>query len=165
MVKVNKPKNLIRYASETQLNEGGSFKITTRIILYSLVLLLLTGIVTYLMLTRSDIEATILKTKGTMYQHTEYGIANVYTATIINKTFKPMDFRLELLEIPGKISLIGKESLFVEPEGITDATFILELPVEYIKGTRNDIYIGVYSGDKLIQKVKTGFAGPVPGMN
>ncbi len=162
MVKINKPKNLIRYASEAQLNEGSNFKITTRILLYSLVLLLLTGIVSYLMFTRSDIEATILKAKGTIYQHTDNGIANVYTATIINKTFRHMDFRFELFDIPGKISLIGKESLFVAPESVTDATFILELPTEYVKATRNDIYIGIYSGDELIQKVKTGFTGPVP---
>lgn len=164
MLKVNKPTNLIRYASENQLSEGTKFRFTPRIIIYSLVLILLSALVTYLMLNRSDIEATILKAKGTMYQNTETGVVNVYTATIINKTFKPMDFTFKLIEIPGEIKLIGKDNLHVPAEGLTDVTFILELPRDYVTGTRNNIQIGVYSGDKLVQTVNTGFTGPAPGM-
>lgn len=164
MLKVNKPKNLIRYASELQITEGTKFKFTPRIMAYSVVLLLLSGLVAYLMFNRSDIEATILKVKGTMYQNTETGVANVYTATIINKTFVPMDFSLKLMDIPGTIQIIGKDHLHVPAEGLTDATFILELPRKFVTGTRNNIQIGVYSGDKLIQTVNTGFTGPAPGM-
>src|SRR5690606_14873094 len=88
MIKVKKPTKLIKYASQNQLETGSKFKITPRIILYSVALIMLVSISLYLILNRSDVDATILRAKGTLYQVTsESHIANVYTATIINKTF------------------------------------------------------------------------------
>ncbi len=115
---------------------------------------------------RSDVEATILRAKGTVYQVTgENTISNVYTATIINKTFKAMPIELKVLDIPqGIIKLIGKDNIFVGSETYTSATFILDLPRSYIKGARNDVKIGVYSKGKLIHTTVTGFTGPAPGM-
>jgi len=167
MIKVKKPTKLIKYASQNQLETGSKFKITPRIILYSVALIMLVSISLYLILNRSDVDATILRAKGTLYQVTsESHIANVYTATIINKTFNGMPIELKVLDIPdATIKLVGKESLFVESETYTSATFILDLPRKYIKGSRNDVKIGVYSNGKLIQEVTTGFTGPTPGMN
>lgn len=166
MVKVNKPKSLIKYASQNQLDSGEKFRITPRIVLYTLALSLLIGIASTLIMNRSDVEATILRAKGSVYQVTaENKIANVYTATIINKTFKAMPIELKILDIPtGSIKLIGKDSIFVGPETYTDATFILELPREYIKGSRNEVKVGVYSNGELIHTSVTGFTGPAPGM-
>ncbi|MBX3044597.1 MAG: cytochrome c oxidase accessory protein CcoG [Candidatus Kapabacteria bacterium] len=166
MDKVNKPKSLIKYASQNLLDEGKKFKITPRIILYTLALSLLIGISATLIANRTDVEATILRAKGSLYQVTENDmIANVYTATIINKTFNPMPIELRVLEIPdGSIKLIGKDSIYVGSETYTDATFILEIPRSFVKGSRNDVKIGVYSNGELIQNVKTGFTGPAPGM-
>jgi polyferredoxin len=167
MERVKKPKSLIRYASLSQLEEGIKFKITPRIILYTIVLLVLIGVASTLILNRSLVEATILKTKGTMYQVSvdNKTIANIYTATFINKTFKPMPIELKVFDIPdGKIRLIGKDKIYIESDTYTSVTFILELPRSFIKGSRNDVRIGVYSGKELIQTVTTGFNGPVPGM-
>ncbi len=166
MIKVNKPQKLIKYASQSQLEEGHKFRFTPRIILYSVILLLLVIISGSMLLTRSDVEATILRAKGTMYQVTsENTISNVYTATIINKTFKPMPIELKVLDIPrSSLKLIGKDNIYVGSETYTDATFILEVPRKYIKGSRNEVKIGVYSNNILLQVVKTGFTGPAPGM-
>ncbi len=166
MLKVNKEQGLIKYASLNQLEEGTKFKITPRIVLYTITLLLLIGISAALILNRSDVEATILRAKGSLYQVSENNtISNVYTASIINKTFKAMPIEFKVLDIPtSSIKLIGKDNLQVEPESHTDATFILEIPRSYIKGSRNEVKIGVYSNGKLIQTVATGFTGPIPGM-
>lgn len=166
MEKVNKPKSLIKYASQNQLEEGLKFKVTPRIVLYTLALSLLIAIAVILIANRSDVEATILRAKGSLYQVTENDrIANVYTATIINKTFNQIPVELKVLDIPeGEIKLIGKENITVDAETYTDATFILEIPRSYVKGSRNEVKIGVYSNGELIQEVSTGFTGPVPGM-
>lgn len=166
MEKVSKPKSLIKYASQNLLDEGQKFRVTPRIVLYTVALMVLIGIASTLIMTRSDVEATILRAKGSIYQVTDQNtISNVYTATIINKTFKAMPIELKVLDIPqGKIKLIGKDNIFVGSETYTDATFILELPRSYIKGSRNEVRIGVFSGGRLIHKAVTGFTGPAPGM-
>jgi len=167
MVKVNKPKKLIKYASENLIDQGIKFKITGRIILYTVFLLLLMSISITLLLKRADVEATILRAKGTLYQHTaDNFIANVYTVTLINKTFKAMPIELKVLGIPkATIELIGKDKIEIGSETYTSATFILKVPRSYIHGSRNDVKIGVYSGKELLQEVTTGFTGPAPGMN
>jgi cytochrome c oxidase accessory protein FixG len=166
MVKIKRPKKLIKYASQDSLAEGTKFKITPRIILYTTVLCLLIGIVIYLLSTRSQVEATILRTKGSTYQKTDDDhYANIYTATIINKSFEPMVINLKLLDKPGHIVIVGDSNIKVKPEGIITLTFLLELEKELVKGTRNEIKIGVFNNHNLIQTVKTGFSGPIPGMD
>ncbi len=167
MDKVNRPKSLIKYASHSQIEEKMNFKITARIILYSAILLLLLGISTALLINRGDVEATILRAKGTMYQITPDGmISNVYTATIINKTFKNMPIELKALEIPeATIELIGKDKIEIKSETFTSATFILKVPKTKITGTRNTVKIGILSNGVLLQEVSAGFSGPIPGMN
>lgn len=165
MEKVNRPTKLIKYASLTNIEEGTKFKFSARTYLYTGVLILLLGVITYLMTTRSQVEATILKAKGSTFQFTDdRHIANIYTVTLINKSFEPMDLNLRLIDLKGTVKVIGDKKLNITPGGILDATIIVELESNEIKATRNDINIGLFNGDKLIQKIKTGFTGPVPGM-
>jgi len=80
MTKVKRPNKLIKYASLNNIEEGTRFRYTPRMILYSVVLALLIGLVIYLMTNRSQVEATILKAKGSTFQFTdEEHIANIYT--------------------------------------------------------------------------------------
>ncbi len=165
MAKVNRPKKLIKYASLTNIEEGTAFKFSARTYLYTGVLILLLGIISYLMTTRSQVEATILKAKGSTFQYTDdQHIANIYTVTLINKSFEPMNLQLKLLEIKGSVKIIGDKKLNITPGGILDATIIVEVNRSEIRATRNNINIGLFSGDKLIQNIETGFTGPVPGM-
>lgn len=167
MDKVSKPQGLIKYASLNGIEKGSKFKITARIIFYTIILSLLIVVSTILIINRSDIEATILKAKGTTYAITQDNkIENVFTATLINKTNKTMEVKLKVVDMEGNLlKLIGKERIILEAENYTNATFILQLPRKYIHGTRNDLKIGVYADNKLVQVVNTGFTGPVPGMN
>jgi polyferredoxin len=64
MESVHLPKGLIRYSSENQIEKRLPFKLTTRIVAYSGVLLvLLIGLFSALLL-RSDVETTVLRTSG-----------------------------------------------------------------------------------------------------
>jgi len=68
------------------------------------------------------------------------------------------------LNINGTIKIIGDKDLKITPGGLLDATILVEVNRKDIKETRNDIQIGLYNQNKLIQKISTGFTGPVPGM-
>ena len=95
MEKVERPKGLIRYASENSIQKGTSKLITGRVKAYSAILLLLiTGFVG-LLTTRTDLGATVTRFRGMTYQQREGDrISNLYELTLINKTFEPQEVDL-----------------------------------------------------------------------
>ena len=97
MDQIGQPRGLIRYASYNNIVQGTRFRITGRVAAYTTILLVLISAVFYLLLTRSDIEAMILRTPGVLYQEVGHDkIANLYSVKIVNKTFDPLpiDFKV-----------------------------------------------------------------------
>ncbi len=161
MTKIDKPKKLIKYASINQIEKGQKFKVTPRIIAYSLVLTFLLVLTGSLLLTRSDVEATILRASGSMFQELPNGnISNLYNAKIINKTFEDMQVEIKMIQPEGKINLIGKENLNLDPESLVEATFFVEMEKSKVPFTKNKIEIGIYSNGKLITTSTTNFQAP-----
>src|SRR5204863_9097119 len=79
MDKINKPQGLIRYTSENAIKNGIKFKVTPRIIGYSVVLFILFSTLTVLLAMRSDIETTVLRTPGQLYQKPDAThVSNLY---------------------------------------------------------------------------------------
>ncbi len=161
MLKINKPKKLIKYASLNQIENGTKFKITPRIIIYSLVLTFLVILTGTLLLTRSDVEATILRASGSLFQELPNGnISNLYNAKIINKTFEDMSVEIKMLKPEGKINLIGSKTLDLQPESLVEATFFVEMEKSQVPFTKNKIEIGIYSNGNLIESTTTNFQSP-----
>jgi cytochrome c oxidase accessory protein FixG len=74
MLKINKPKGLIRYSSYTAIEQGRQRLFTPRVAGYSFVLVALLSLLSYFIFTRADIEMTVLKAPGTLYTKTEDGL-------------------------------------------------------------------------------------------
>lgn len=164
MERVNFPKGLIRYASFNGVKSGEKLKITPRIVGYSALLLALVGLLSFLLLTRSAIEATILRTPGVLYQEVEEGkIQNLYNLKVANKSFDRLSVHLKLLEPPGEILLVGGEQLNVPEDGLAESVFFVKLPRAQLRGVQTPLRIGVYDGERLLETVKTGFLGPAGG--
>ncbi len=161
MTRISKPKKLIKYASLNQIEKGQKFKITPRIIAYSVVLTFLLVLTGSLLLTRSDVEATILRASGSLFQELPNGnVSNLYNAKIINKTFEDMQVEIKMMQPEGKIKLIGKENLELGKESLVEATFFVELERGKVPFTKNKIEIGIYSNGKLIATSTTNFQAP-----
>ena len=69
-----------------------------------------------------------------------------------------MNFRL--LSHKGTIKLVTGNYFSVKEAGLAEGTLFIELPEAEVEGEENKIKIGVYSGDKLIEKTSTNFLGP-----
>ena len=65
---VNRPRGLVRYASEAGIADGDKLHYTTRMKLYTGLLIVLTGLLTVLLLTRKDIGGTIVRAGGMLFQ-------------------------------------------------------------------------------------------------
>ena len=164
MTAVQRPKGLIRYASENGISEGKKLRFTGRMKFYTLLLIILSGILTLLLLSRKDIDGTILRTKGLTYQ--ERGtdsLSNLFNIKIINKTIKdmPVTLRLEGDALnEGKIELVGASAIHLKQEDQATGSFFVVLPRKFVTKRKIKIGIGLYSGDKKITELNTNFTGP-----
>lgn len=162
MEQVGLPKGLIRYASEDNIAKKNPFQFTARMKGYSAVLFILIGVLVGMLFLRNDVEATILRLPGQLYQHKENNIiSNVYTFKLINKTTKDIkDVSYKLLSHKGKIKLVSNHNFEVPKQGLAEGTLFIELNASALKSEKDKIEIGVYSGDKLIETAITNFLGP-----
>ncbi|MES2555765.1 MAG: cytochrome c oxidase accessory protein CcoG [Bacteroidota bacterium] len=161
MEKTGKPKGLIRYASENGIEKGEQVRFTPRMIAYSVVLLLLIGVLAALLLTRRDVDATVLRTPGMLYQ--ERGtdtISNLYNIKLINKTHKKVPVVLKIESGPGTIRMIGKE-IVIGKTSNAESTFFILLPRKTVRERKTSITIGIWSGNKRLETVNTSFLGPL----
>lgn len=163
MVKVNKPKGLIRYASFNSIQNGIQRLITPRVIGYSVVLLALVSVLSFTLVTRSDVETTVLKVPGTLFQRTEDGlITNLYTIEFVNKTFDAMPLQVRV-ESPAGASVVLPEGsdILLQPEVLLKRMCFIRMPAAQVTEARTVVVLGIYQGDQLLEKVKVKFIGPV----
>lgn len=163
MLKIGKPKGLIRYASYNSISKGIQKLINPRVIGYSFVLLALIGLLSFLIITRSDIETTILKVPGTLYQRTEDSmITNLYTIEFVNKTFEdiPLNLKIESPE-EATLSRVGDMAINVPAGKLEKSVYFVKIPADKIGSAKTVIVIGVYRGDKKIETIKAKFIGPI----
>ena len=162
MEKVNLPKGLIRYASEDNIERKAKFKFTARLKGYSAVLFILTGIFIGMLFLRNDLEANILRLPGQLYERKEGNIiSNVYTFKLINKTTKNVpDVSFKLLSHKGTIIVVTHENFEVPAEQLTEGTLFIEINNAVLNGDKDNLKIGVYSGDELIETTTTRFLAP-----
>lgn len=162
MDKLNKPHGLIRYASENAIANGEPLRYTNRMKVYTALCLLLLTLLTALLLTRKDIDATIIRTAGMLYQ--ERGadsITNLYSVKMINKTSK--DVFLQVLvsgKIAGRIEMIGASLLHVKKEAQGAGTFFIVLPKRVIRNRKTELSISLLEDGKEVGGGKTTFLGP-----
>ncbi len=163
MEKVNKPKGLIRYASVESIEKGVPYKFSKRSMAYSAVLLLLIAIEFLLIIGRSDIETTVMRVPGQLYQTTEKGtVTNLYNAQMVNKSQNEMNVKLRLVEPNGELRVVGAEKgISIPSGGKKEVVFFLELDKSDVTSTKTKVVIDLFEGEEKVETVKTTFFGPV----
>jgi cytochrome c oxidase accessory protein FixG len=163
MLKINKPKGLIRFASYNSIKNGVQKIITPRVIGYSVILILLLSVLSFTLATRSDIETTMLKVSGTLYQRATDGyITNLYNVEFINKTFEPITLEAKIESPQGAVleRADGKD-LIVPGEGMIKGIFFIRIPAQEVLNARTVVKVGIYQDGKRIETLKVKFIGPV----
>ncbi len=159
MSKIGKPKGLIRFASENGIKTGTDFKLTPRNIAYTVVL---TGIVIFfltMLLTRPAVEANIIRDRNFMYQEQNDTIINIYNVKILNKTHKNLDIKIKPLNFEGDLKFFG-DNLQIPAGEKSEPKLMIYIPKLKLKKKNTILEFGIYSENKLLEKVKTNFIGP-----
>jgi cytochrome c oxidase accessory protein FixG len=163
MVKVGKPKGLIRYASYNSIKEGIAKLMTPRVIGYSFVLLALLTFLSFMLATRSDVETTILKVPGTLYQRADDGaITNLYNVEFVNKTFEDITLEVKAESPEGALlSKVGEQQVVVPAGEMLKSVYFIRIPAEKIITAKTVVLVGVYRDSERIETLKVKFIGPV----
>lgn len=163
MEKINKPLNLIGYASENGIEKGEPLHYTTRMRLYTILLGILLTILGFMLFTRKEIDATIMRTPGMLFQ--ERGadsISNLYNIKVANKTTRQIPLELRLEGMSGAIQIIGSHAaIAVKDQGQGSGSFFVVLPRNLIHDRKTQLLIGLYDNHKKVDVIRTNFLGPV----
>lgn len=158
---VGLPRGLIRYASEDEIEKKAPFRFTARMKGYTAVLVILVGILMGLLLLRNDVEVSVLRLPGQLFEHKGENISNVYTYKIINKTSKDFkDIHFEIISHKATITKVGKANFNVPKQKIAQGTLFIEISQYSLESDKTKLKIGVYEGKKLLGTTDTNFLGP-----
>ena len=161
MIKVGKPTGLIKYASVDTIKKGVPFKFNVRILAYTLVLTALMGVEGLLLWNRAEIETTVMRVPGQLFQETPTGISNLYNAQLVNKTNDVKVVTLGLNEEGGTLKIVGNsQEVTIKPGMKAEVVFFVEYPEDHIKSRKTKIEIDVKENKEIIETVKTNFMGP-----
>ena len=162
MDRVGFSRGLIRYTSENTIASKQKFRITTRIIGYSAVLLLLVTVLSTLLAFRTDVETTILRTRGQLYQDMgDNRTGNLYNIAVVNKTYHDLPLELRVKNLDGTINYVGNELDRVKLDSIATAEFFLVIDNSQLRGMKTPVVFEISSDGKVLEEIKSNFLGPV----
>jgi len=161
MTSIDKPKGLIRYASENSITKGVKLKFTARIKAYTAVLSLLLSLLVFLLVSRTDLDARLMRTAGMTYTTLPDGrISNLYNLKLANKTHEDIPFTLKLENINGEIEYVGSSEMVVKKEDYSHLQFFIKLNKSEIKSWKTELQIGMYANGEKIKTIMAKFIGP-----
>lgn len=161
MTSIHKPKGLIRYASENSIVKGVKLKFTTRIKAYTAVLSLLLCLLVFLLVSRTDLDARLMRTAGMTYTTLPDGrISNLYNLKLANKTHTDIPFTLKLENMNGEIEYVGSSETIVKKEDYSHLQFFVKLNRKDVKNWKTELQIGMYENGKKIKTITAKFIGP-----
>ena len=161
MEKIDRPLRLIGFKSEEEIKYRRPFKLSNRIYGYTAVLVILISVLSYLLISRSDVKTTVLRASGTLYQlrDKDNTVTNLYNAELINKTNGDLSFELVPEDKAAKIQYILKED-HLTYGGQAKLTFFVIMPQQHIKQYKTEISFKLLSKGKVVDRFTTTFIAP-----
>lgn len=162
MAAIDKPKGLIRYDSLEGVKNRTPFQLTVRVKTYIAVLILLMGVLTSAIALRDDFEATVLRTRGTLFQEIEPGLySNLYDLHLVNKGAEAVNIELEIIdnEYNAEIRKIGNNWLLNE-KSEWQGKFMIVLPEEKLELRSMYFKIAIKNGERIVQTEKVSYITP-----
>ncbi len=157
MVKIGRPKKLIGFFNEEFIKDRKPFKFGFRVYGYAAVLFVMLLVFSSLIYKRQDIETTVLRASGTLYQAMGPDkTSNLYSADLINKTNKALKFTFKPQSDRDVIQFIQKDSILPNG-GSAHLTFFLIRKNKSITDYKTDADFEVIVDGKILSTATTSF--------
>lgn len=153
-------KGLIRLDSENSIKTREKWKLTKRAKAYIVLMIAIVGLLTTLIVSRTEIDATILRVRGTTFQRIdENTYSNIFETTITNKTNKSHKITLQVMSNNADAELVGGELILKEGEQIK-RNMLVKMKAENVTGPKTPVVLGIFSDGELVYEEKISFSGP-----
>lgn len=160
MEKLNLKKGLVRLCSQNEIDSKSKFRFTPRVVAYTTLLIILAGIMTTMIISRTDLDSSIIRTRGTLFQKLDSSTySNIYDINLINKTNNKVSYELKVLGKSGLIKMIG-DNTQIQPQQHSKSKFLILLNEDEITSRKMVIYVGIYIDGELIEEEETSFIAP-----
>jgi polyferredoxin len=140
------------------------WKITTRTIAYSAILVLLMVGEGVLLASRGSAEITVLRVPGQRYQELPNGyISNLYNFQVVNKTTEPMELVVTIDGILGNVRLIGAQHINSSPGKPTEVIAFIDIKASDLHGIKHNFNVVFKTKEgTIVESVRTSFLAPAP---
>jgi polyferredoxin len=155
MEKMNYPKGLISFTSETELAGGKTKILRPKLIGYGIVLLLMSGLLVFEIASRKPLEIDIIKDRVPMFRESGNGlIENVFTLKILNKSQTTQRYHIYIDNLEGhtyigedEVTVAGGEvfnlplSIAISPKKLTQESTEFSFRVESVDGEDSSVKV------------------------
>jgi len=163
MEKINLPKGLIRYASEENIEKGTKFKLTGRMIAYTIALLIIISSINIFLFNRNNVEVKFLQIPGRNFKVENGNVINLYQYTLYNKTNDDLRVKFALKSHEdGTIKIIdGPPTVILRKADIKQGVVEVDIPKADISSYKERIVVvAVDEEGKELDDYSTSFAAP-----
>lgn len=162
MEKMDYPKGLIRYTTESELEGRPSKLMRPRTFGYGAVLALMIGAIVFVLATRVPAQLDVIKDRGAPFGFNGQGrVENSYTLKIANMTEVPQTFDISVSGMEG-IQLLTDASVRVDSGENRALPTVVDVAPETITQSNNVIRFRITSqtDESLIIETESRFVGP-----
>lgn len=146
MDKLGRDKNLIGFYNQDYLQDRKAYRIKPRTYIFSVVVLAVFMVLSGLIYARRDVEITVLRASGTLYQTRPDGsVSNLYNAQLVNKTNKSIKFKLVTTDKDYSVKLVQQQSV-IPAEGTLNVTFFIIKAPATPSALKTKVHFEVKSG-------------------
>lgn len=161
MVKIGKPKGLIRYSSQDELSGAPKRFLRPRTVAYPLLMALILGLFTIALASKQDTDVTILRGLGAPY--TEIGpgqVSNQIRIKIVNRADEDRSYSIELHQAD-EATLIAPQNPLPVPAGKSAETSVfVTSPSTYFTQGRHEVVFRIKDGKSFIEDEPYHLLGP-----
>ncbi len=136
MDKIGKPRGLVRYTSQAELESGKRKVLRPRLVVYSAMLLVMFSALGFSLVGKSTADVTILRGLGAPFSNLPSGeISNQIRIKIANRSEEERSYTFELIDAEG-LTLVAPENPLIVAAGDSQMTgaFITTQPSSFVDG-------------------------------
>ena len=166
MDKMNYPRGLIRYSTESAMEGNPARILRPRVVIYGLLLLALIAGVLFSLTQRTPLSVEVLADRNVVYREVDWDtIENVYTVRILNKDRVSHEYVLSVEGLPGIEVITRGDRIRVGPGDTDTVVARVQVPRDAVAGAGNPFRLIMQSADDPeIRTVNTArFHGPSEG--
>jgi cytochrome c oxidase accessory protein FixG len=168
MDKVGLPRGLIRYSTENAMAEHLgrqeilSHIIRPRILLYTAILIIITGLATWFLMNRIPLKVDIIRDRSTLAREADDGrIENVFMLQIMNTEERPHRYKITVDGLPGA-EITGNSEVDVRAATLQSFNAVVSVPPDASKPGSSPIHFEIVAIDNTDIKVREKAAFLMP---